>query len=841
MIGRQVIPERVRGASGTGVWTLRISPSGPVSSTLLGIATTGLLLLASARAHGQPPAIESVYPPGCQAGEPVDVTVSGTGSDTLQRLHSNVPGLHCERTGDGAFRLTAPPGTPAGHYDVWGVGSTGVSAPRTFVVGDRSERLEAEPNNVLTDATAVPVDVVVNGRMDAAGDVDQFRFSALRGQQVLLECSARRIDSRLRAVLEVGDATGRRLAVNRGYFGVDPLVVFNVPEDGEYTVTVQDLIAGGGAEHYYRLEIHTGPRVLFSMPNVVQEGSSSPVTLYGWNLHGATPSKLAGGLDRLQIELSGESLPGSSLPLLLAPSQSVLADSSVAYRLSGSPEPVLIGLTDAPVMLDGQDNHSPEAAREIVIPCDVSGQLSGGDETDWFAVDALRGEVLYFEGFGERIGSPVDLELAVCDESGGELARFTDELRDFGDAYPTSHLDPAGRWVCPADGRYKLSVHNLTGGIHDDPRRVYRLSVRRADADFQVVAVPRGGGPAGLNVPRGGRTLVDLVAFRRRGMTGGIRVVAHDLPDGIECSEVWLGPGVDRALLALSAADSAGGELHELKLEATADDGSQSASKPVQCGTIVRSGEPNGWGRLTSQLPYAVAGEAPVRASATADLVLDHHLYGELTPRYSPGSVLDVAVELERRDSSHTAPVRLIGAGLPQSIRNQTAEVPAGAARGYVSFYLPPDMAVGAYSIVVLAETTVPGGDGNPQTVQVASNPVPFRVEPAGIRVEIDPFAVTRVHRGETFKVAYTVSRINGFIGKTHTELAAPGVITDIDGIRGRGETFVGQTDKGSLQIVINDNAPLGPTPFLRLLTVGVVEDEPTYLGSCFFPLEIVE
>ncbi|MBC7816818.1 MAG: hypothetical protein IAG10_08020, partial [Planctomycetaceae bacterium] len=74
-----------------------------------------------------------------------------------------------------------------------------------------------------------------------------------------------------------------------------------------------------------------------------------------------------------------------------------------------------------------------------------------------------------------------------------------------------------------------------------------------------------------------------------------------------------------------------------------------------------------------------------------------------------------------------------------------------------------------------------------------------------------------------------------------HTELATPGRITDIAGLRGRGETFTGQTDKGTLQIVINDDAPLGRQPFLRLFTVGVVEDEPTYFGSSFFPLEIVE
>lgn len=803
----------------------------------IGAAIASLALLSCAITRAQPPAIEAVFPAGGQAGQTVEVVVSGAGCETLHSLHSNVPGMRCKRTGEGAFRLTAPASTAAGYYDLWGFGPTGVSPPRTFVIGQCTERVEAEPNEVLTDAESVPLGVVVNGRIDKAADVDQFRFLARRGERVLIECWAERIDSRLRAVLEVRDAMGRRAAVNRGYFGIDPLIVFDAPEDGEFTVIVKDLISEGSGEHYYRLRIDTGPRVLFSVPNVVQRGTPSPVSLFGWNLPGAIAAGDGAGLDRLEIEVPGDANTIWPLRLSLEPSRAVLADSSLEYSFSGSPEPVLIGLTDAPVILDSDDNHDPHHSVEIGIPCDVSGQLTAGDEVDWFALQASRGEVLYFEGFGERIGSPVDLQITVVDSSSHELARFTDELGDFGSAFPTSHLDPAGRWVCPADGRYFVTVRNLVGGIHDDARRLYRLSVRRAEADYHVIAVPHGGGPTGLNVPRGGRTLVDLLAFRERGMDGDIRVRARDLPDGVECPDVWLGPGVDRALLTLSATDAAATELHELKLDAIAN----ADTRPVRSGAIVRGGTANGWGRLTSQMPFTVAGEAAIRIGATADVLLDHHLYGELAPRYAPGSVLDVAVEVERRDVSHSASVRLIGAGLPKGIRNQTAEIPAGERKGYVSFYLPADLAVGTYSLMIHAQTTVPAADGSTPTVKVSSNPVVFRVEPAAFRVEINPFAVERVRRGETFHVAYTVNRINGFIGKTHTELAAPGLITDVPGLRGRGVTFVGQTDQGSLQIVVNDDAPLGPQPFLRLLAVGVVEDEPTYLGSCFLPLEIVE
>ena len=60
-------------------------------------------------------------------------------------------------------------------------------------------------------------------------------------------------------------------------------------------------------------------------------------------------------------------------------------------------------------------------------------------------------------------------------------------------------------------------------------------------------------------------------------------------------------------------------------------------------------------------------------------------------------------------------------------------------------------------------------------------------------------------------------------------------------GVRGRGVTFVGQTESGSIQIIANDDARLGRQPFLRLYAVGIVEDQPVFHGSCFLKLEIVD
>src|SRR5213079_1351056 len=96
---------------------------------------------------------------------------------------------------------------------------------------------------------------------------------ARAGQRVVIECWAERLDSKLRAVLELEDEGGRRLASSRGYTGLDPL-----------------------------LDIDTGPRVESAWPNVVERGKTTRVTLFGRNLTraGVTGTEPP-GLDRVDV------------------------------------------------------------------------------------------------------------------------------------------------------------------------------------------------------------------------------------------------------------------------------------------------------------------------------------------------------------------------------------------------------------------------------------------------------------------------------------------------------------------------------------------------------------
>ena len=832
--------------------------------------TISLLFVAicvAAMGHGTvwsaPPnaVLATVFPAGGTAGETVAVSVSGSNLDGLKDLRASLPGMIFQQDvkQEQQFTITIPREMPTGLYDLRAVCRNGLSSSRPFLVSNRAELLEIEPNDSSDMAHTVPLDVVINGRMEKGGDQDHFVFEAKRDQRVVIECWAERIDSSLRAVLEVFDAKGRRLKVNRGFFGIDPLIDLRVPADGIYVARVHDLTYSGSDEHLYRLDIGTGPRVAFANPCVVQRGHSSRITLYGWNLSAASSAVETNAESESVIGAEG-SFNGSRLlefdqvdveipdtmakavwplPVRLRPHQIVL--DGFAYHFPGSHAPVVIGVTDVPVCSDGSNNHSPESAKQIDYPCEVSGQLIVGDEQDWFAVEARSGEVLFIEAFGQRAGSPVDLDISILGAADQrQLVQLSDEVQSIGgEVLPSSHVDPAGRWVVPADGRYLIVVRNVIGGLQPDPRRVYRLSVRREEPDFHLAVVSRSNDPSGLNVCRGGRAVLDVMAFRRRGMNESIRISAKNLPPGIECPPIWLGPGVDRATMVVSADPSAPEFTGDLMLEGFAE---FSGHRPARGGAVVRAGVAGGWGRLTAEIPLAVATEAPLRITADGHETRDHHLYGELNVRHSPGGILDVAVYVHRGESDHQAPVKLIGVGLPGLITNQTATIPAGQRKGYISFFLPPTLPVGRYSIVIQAQTTVPTADKkNTESVVVYSDPVTFNVQPSAFQVEVDPFAPQRIRRGEVVKVSYSVRRQNGFISKIHTELATPGCVTEITGLRGRGVTFTSQTETGTIQIIANSDAPLGQLPFLRLYAVGVLEDEPVFHGSRFLNLEVVE
>ncbi len=776
------------------------------------------------------PVLQAIFPPGVQAGGSTQLVIEGGPFDGARDLQCSAPGFSASLATGNQFAISVPTTTPPGIYDLRAITPHGLSSPRAFVVSRLTEVLEGASNDAPENATHVELNSVVNGRIEKPGDIDCCRFSARAGELVVIECWAERIDSQLRSVIEVYDAQGRQWASNRGYTGLDPRVDFRVPADGDYTVRLFDLSYLGSSNHFYRLDIDNQPRPDFALPCVVQRGRLTPVRVWGRNLSSQKTTK---DTDWLDVEITPPSSLASRMPLMQRPPQR--SQDTFAYYLPGAHAPITLSVTDIPVVENYSGHEQADKALKLDVPAEVSAQLTDGFAQHWYSLNVKRGEVVWFEAWGERIGSLLDLEISILDgENQRVLTTFSDELQNLGGyRYSTQHTDPSGRWVAPQDGRYLVLVRNVIGGADRDPRRIYRFSVRREEPDFELAVVSRRQDqPSAWNIPRGGREWVEVIALRQRGMNDAIRVTAEHLPPGFECPETWIGPGQDRVPLIISATSDSGIFAGVIDIIGHSEQPGLRWSRHAIGGTMIWPGRPMPSGRQTQEIPLANGLVAPFVLTAT--------------PRVSSldqESVLVVDVTLEGRGNQSMSPVRLSAVGAPRGVDRGMVVLSPEMQRGSMSFFLPNSLLPGRYSFAIQAEVEAniaptPKGKPAKNSLTLISNSITIELKPAHITLGIDPTTPTKIGRGKISQLKFNAQRVNGFLGKVHVELVAPdGVV----GLRARGVTLTGQGDSGSLQVIATDTAPLGKHPQLRLDAVGTVEDQPVYRASRYVDLEIVE
>src|SRR4051812_28846656 len=217
------------------------------------LTIVGLLSLLAASAQAQLPQtrLYAVFPPGIQIGATTEVTVTGGEDiDELKALHFTHPGLSAvqkmqtvdgqQKPVDNVFVVSAASNLPPGVYEVVAEGRFGASNPRRFSVGARPEVNETEPNNDANTAAALAINGLVNARMDAATDLDWFKFNAEAGERLVVESAALGIDSRMSVTLELYDAAGKRIRHARSTHIADAAFAFDVPSAGEYKLKVFD-------------------------------------------------------------------------------------------------------------------------------------------------------------------------------------------------------------------------------------------------------------------------------------------------------------------------------------------------------------------------------------------------------------------------------------------------------------------------------------------------------------------------------------------------------------------------------------------------------------------------
>ena len=158
---------------------------------------------------------------------------------------------------------------------------------------------ESESNDSFRKANKLTKESIVEGAIGKAGDVDLFAFEGKKGEGIVAEVFARRLDSPLDSVLKLLDSHGKTIAWSDDYkwpdIGLkthmaDSYLMTALPADGEYYLKVYDARTKGGADFKYLLRLDK-PRPdfrIYTLPSAINARTriSTPFEIRVWRIDG---------------------------------------------------------------------------------------------------------------------------------------------------------------------------------------------------------------------------------------------------------------------------------------------------------------------------------------------------------------------------------------------------------------------------------------------------------------------------------------------------------------------------------------------------------------------------
>jgi len=431
----------------------------------------------------------------------------------------------------------------------------GMSDRLAFFVGTLPEFYEPEP--VLPpepkDARAatgagpirqildITLPAVVNGQIIARepnqpsweadrftpGDADRYRFEARKGQRLVIAASARELIPYLpdavpgwfQATLTLYDANGKELAYDDDYrFHPDPILFYEVPEDGQYVVEIKDAIYRGRPDFVYRMAIGELPYVTSIFPLGGPAGASTTVELNGWNLP----------IDKVTMDAKDKA--AGSYPI------SVRKGEMVSNRVPFAVDTLL-------EVREKEPNHAFETAQPVASPVIVNGRIDQPGDWDLFRVEGQAGQRIIAEVYARRLDSPVDSLLELTDAAGKRLA-LSDDHEDKADALKTHYADSLIDFTPPADGVYYLRMGDAQreGG----PEYAYRLRISSPRPDFALRVVP-----SRINAQARQFVPFTVFALRKDGFSGEIALSLKGVPEDFSLFGGTLPAGSDQVRVTL--------------------------------------------------------------------------------------------------------------------------------------------------------------------------------------------------------------------------------------------------------------------------------------------------
>jgi hypothetical protein len=363
-------------------------------------------------------------------------------------------------------------------------------------------------SDVDDDEVRIRLPCTVNGQI-ASGSVDRYRFSAKRGQRLVINVQARSLVPYLadavpgwfQPVLVLCDAQGKEVGYNDDYrFKPDPVLLCEIPADGEYILVIHDAIFRGREDFVYRLTVGETPFITSVFPLGGQAGLQAAVDLKGVNLgetQVAPPTKVT---EPCIVSLTARGRGG-------------LLSNRVPFAIDTLPDG-----------MEGEPNGTAKNAQRVTLPLVLNGTVGTPGDQDLFRFEGRAGQEVVAEVYARRLDSPLDSLLKITDASGACLAA-NDDQEDIGSGLNTHHADSRVQVKLPANGTY--TVHLGDAQHKGGEAYAYRLRLSEPQPDFALRVVPsrvvmRGKDSASASVH----------VIRRDGFTGAIKLNVKDAASG---------------------------------------------------------------------------------------------------------------------------------------------------------------------------------------------------------------------------------------------------------------------------------------------------------------------
>ena len=577
-----------------------------------------LAILCVAKGHAQLPNAEllSIRPSVAKAGMDELITISGTNLDDVTTLRFSDTRIKVTpemlpadefhptpRPKPNSFKISIPADLPPGTYEVRSSGYFGLSTARPFLVLPKNaiEIREEGDHSELAIAMPLAIETGVFGNVDNR-KIDWYKIPVKKGERLIIQMWAERLDSKADGMLAIYDAAGNELERNREYFGRDPLVDFTPPTDGDYYISVSDILYRGDTNHFYRLIASRAPHIDFVFPPAGQPGTKTRFTIFGRNLPGGSlgSNTIIDGktLETMEVELQVPQKSDSPRTFNSDfPRRALLP--GFEYRI-GKSNATRIGYASAPVVVE-----NPKIDKQkITVPTEIAGHFDQPGDADTFRFTAKKDTTYWLQPISDQMASMADpyimVEKITKDDKGMETLTKVADIDDPVSFFSTDNrnatnldtLDAAVSFTADQDGDYQITLINqLAGG---GPSHLYRLAVRPAQHDFQVITATervladgRNGYPAAPLLRRKGSLAYRVLAPREDGFDGDITITANGLPKGVTSQPLILSGKSDRGFLVVKADANAPAWAGPIKIIGSASIGGKTVQHESRNAALV--------------------------------------------------------------------------------------------------------------------------------------------------------------------------------------------------------------------------------------------------------------